>query len=134
MISSQQLGERLADARKRAKLTQAQLADKLGVARTTLVAIEKGERRPANAELVKLAYDLPAGTQLPAVRPFDAPIRVVKEVGDFFGTLPPAIDEFDHYRPAEFLLQQGAAFTLPELDFALQRFESLFRDLNAMLA
>ena len=55
MISSQQLGERLIDARKRAKLTQAQLAEKLGVARTTLVAIEKGERRPTNAELVKLA-------------------------------------------------------------------------------
>lgn len=55
MISSQQLGERLADARKRAKLTQAQLAEQLGVARTTVVAIEKGERRPTNAELVKLA-------------------------------------------------------------------------------
>lgn len=55
MISSQQLGERLADARKRAKLTQAQLAEKIGVARTTLVAIEKGERRPTNAELVTAA-------------------------------------------------------------------------------
>lgn len=55
MVSSQQLGERLSDARKRAKLTQAQLAEKLGVARTTVVAIEKGERRPTNAELVKLA-------------------------------------------------------------------------------
>ena len=55
MISSQQLGERVADARKRAKLTQAQMAEKLGVARTTVVAIEKGERRPTNAELVKFA-------------------------------------------------------------------------------
>jgi Zn-dependent peptidase ImmA (M78 family)/transcriptional regulator with XRE-family HTH domain len=55
VISSQQLGERLTDARKRSSLTQAQLAEKLGVARTTVVAIEKGERRPTNAELVKLA-------------------------------------------------------------------------------
>jgi Zn-dependent peptidase ImmA (M78 family)/transcriptional regulator with XRE-family HTH domain len=55
VISSQQLGERLAEARKRAKLTQAQLADGLGLARTTVVAIEKGERRPSNAELVKIA-------------------------------------------------------------------------------
>ncbi|HMG57621.1 MAG TPA: helix-turn-helix transcriptional regulator, partial [Kofleriaceae bacterium] len=55
MISSQQLGERLTDARKRAKLTQADVADAIGVARTTLVAIEKGERRPSNAELVQLA-------------------------------------------------------------------------------
>lgn len=55
MISSQQLGERLADARKRAKLNQADVASSIGVARTTLVAIEKGERRPSNAELVGLA-------------------------------------------------------------------------------
>jgi Zn-dependent peptidase ImmA (M78 family)/DNA-binding XRE family transcriptional regulator len=55
VISSQQLGERLADARKRAKLNQADVADALGVARTTLVAIEKGERRPSNAELLRLA-------------------------------------------------------------------------------
>ena len=55
MISSQQLGERLAEARKRAKLTQAQLGERLGVARTTIVAIEKGERRPSNPELVRLA-------------------------------------------------------------------------------
>lgn len=54
MISSQQLGERLADARKRAKLTQADVADGVGIARTTLVAIEKGERRPSNAELIRL--------------------------------------------------------------------------------
>ncbi len=54
MISSQQLGERLADARKRAKLTQAQVGEQLGAARTTIVAIEKGERRPSNAELMTL--------------------------------------------------------------------------------
>ena len=54
MISSQQLGERLADARKRARLTQAEVADRMGFARTTLVAIEKGERRPSDGELVRL--------------------------------------------------------------------------------
>jgi Zn-dependent peptidase ImmA (M78 family)/transcriptional regulator with XRE-family HTH domain len=55
VISSQQLGERVADARRRAKLTQAQMAERLGLARTTIVAIEKGERRPTNAELMKFA-------------------------------------------------------------------------------
>lgn len=55
MISAHQLGERIADARKRAGLTQAQVAERIGVARTTVVAIEKGERRPSNAEMVKLA-------------------------------------------------------------------------------
>jgi Zn-dependent peptidase ImmA (M78 family)/transcriptional regulator with XRE-family HTH domain len=54
VISSQQLGERLADARKRAKRTQAEVAELVGIARTTLVAIEKGERRPTNAELIRL--------------------------------------------------------------------------------
>jgi len=55
VISSQQLGERLADARKRSKLTQAQVGERLAVARTTIVAIEKGERRPSNAEIIQLA-------------------------------------------------------------------------------
>jgi Zn-dependent peptidase ImmA (M78 family)/transcriptional regulator with XRE-family HTH domain len=55
LISSQQLGERLADARKRAKLTQAQVGERIGVARTTVVAMEKGERRPSNTELVRWA-------------------------------------------------------------------------------
>lgn len=55
MISSQQLGERISTARKRQKLTQANVASQLGVARTTLVAVEKGERRPSSAELVNLA-------------------------------------------------------------------------------
>lgn len=58
MISSEQLGERIVDTRKRAKLTQAELAAKVGLARTTLVAIEKGERRPTDDELVQLANAL----------------------------------------------------------------------------
>lgn len=55
MISSQQLGERLGDARKARQLTQEQVAAHLGVARTTVVAMEKGKRRPTNVELVSLA-------------------------------------------------------------------------------
>ena len=55
VIPSEQLGERLADARKRAKLTQAQVAERVGIARTTMVAIEKGERRPTDLELISLA-------------------------------------------------------------------------------
>lgn len=58
MISSQQLGERIAEARKNARLTQAQVAERVGFARTTLVAIEKGERRPSNPELVRIAEQI----------------------------------------------------------------------------
>lgn len=49
------LGERLASARRARKLTQQDAADSLGVARTTITAMEKGERRPRAAELVTLA-------------------------------------------------------------------------------
>ena len=49
------LGGRLQDARRARGLTQQAVADRLGVARTTLVAIEKGERRFLPDELIKLA-------------------------------------------------------------------------------
>jgi Zn-dependent peptidase ImmA (M78 family)/DNA-binding XRE family transcriptional regulator len=49
------LGERLADARRARGLTQIQAATELGVARTTLTAMEKGGRRPRPTELVALA-------------------------------------------------------------------------------
>lgn len=49
------IGERLAEARRARQLTQQEVAAALGLARTTVVAIEKGERRPRAAELVKLA-------------------------------------------------------------------------------
>lgn len=49
------LGTRLRSARETAGLTQSRAADELGVARTTIVAIEKGERQVKPEELVKLA-------------------------------------------------------------------------------
>lgn len=54
-ISPQELGERLRIARETARITQAEAAGKIDVARTTLVAIEKGERRIRIAELQLLA-------------------------------------------------------------------------------
>lgn len=49
------IGERLADARRARRITQQQAAAELGVARTTVTAMEKGMRRPRASELVKLA-------------------------------------------------------------------------------
>jgi Zn-dependent peptidase ImmA (M78 family)/DNA-binding XRE family transcriptional regulator len=49
------IGERLADARRARGLTQQQAAEMIGVARTTITAMEKGERRPRAGELVRLA-------------------------------------------------------------------------------
>jgi Zn-dependent peptidase ImmA (M78 family)/transcriptional regulator with XRE-family HTH domain len=49
------LGERLKEARRASGLTQEAVAQKLDILRTTLVAIEKGERRIVPGELIKLA-------------------------------------------------------------------------------
>ena len=46
-----QLGERLRLARARADLTQQEAAEKLKLARTTLIALEKGQRRVRADEL-----------------------------------------------------------------------------------
>lgn len=53
-ISPAAVGERLRLAREAAKLKQADVASSLDIARTTLVAIEKGERRVRISELQKL--------------------------------------------------------------------------------
>lgn len=50
-----QLGERLKNARKARDLTQEAVAKKLGILRTTLVAMEKGERRVTPGELIEMA-------------------------------------------------------------------------------
>ena len=44
-IDPVQMGDRLRSARGRAGLTQQEAADKLHMARTTLLALEKGQRR-----------------------------------------------------------------------------------------
>lgn len=49
------LGARIREAREARKWTQQQLADRLEMARTTIVAIEKGERRVKPRELIELA-------------------------------------------------------------------------------
>ena len=49
------LGTRLHEARKARGLTQQQVAERLGIARTTIVAIEKGRRRLKPGELIELA-------------------------------------------------------------------------------
>ena len=54
-LDQRQLGERLKDARKARGLTQEAVATKLGILRTTLVAIEKGDRRVTPGELIEMA-------------------------------------------------------------------------------
>ena len=54
-IDPKALGQRLRDGRTAKGLTQQDAADHLGVARTTITAIEKGQRRIRPVELVDLA-------------------------------------------------------------------------------
>ena len=54
-IDLRKLGERLQQARKTSGITQADAAQIIDTARTTIVAIEKGERRLKPHELIKLA-------------------------------------------------------------------------------
>ena len=86
--------------------------------------------RRTYVELTKRAYDLTDEMVRPIARSGNSPVPVAAEVKDHLQSLP---QQFDRYRPAEFLIQQGVDFTLPDLDNALNRFESLFRDLNDML-
>jgi predicted ATP-binding protein involved in virulence len=86
--------------------------------------------------LVNKCYSLDEPHSLPIERPSDAPIRVLKEVENHFATLPPDVPEFDHYKPASFLMENTAELrtALPDLDQALDKFEKVFKDLNALLA
>jgi len=54
-IDLRKLGELLQQARKKCDMTQAEAAKVIDAARTTIVAIEKGERRLKPSELIKLA-------------------------------------------------------------------------------
>lgn len=73
-IDGHLLGERLKNARKVRGLTQEAAASSLGILRTTLVAIEKGERRVKPGELIELAklYGQPV-SQLVSIRTNKAP-------------------------------------------------------------
>ena len=86
--------------------------------------------RRAYVELAKHTYDLTDDMIRPINKSGSSTVPVAQEVEEHLNTLPQG---FDRYRPAEYLIQQGVDFTLPDLDRALSRFEALFEDLNEML-
>jgi len=71
-----QLGERLRSARTRAGLTQQEAAERLAMARTTIVALEKGQRRLRSEELKSIieCYHISANALL---RPQSVSINLV---------------------------------------------------------
>src|SRR5687767_6878380 len=54
-INPHVLGQRVLAARRASGLTQQQVCEAIGISRPTYIAVEKGERTPSPAELVKLA-------------------------------------------------------------------------------
>jgi Zn-dependent peptidase ImmA (M78 family)/DNA-binding XRE family transcriptional regulator len=79
-IDLKRLGELLQQARKKCGMTQADAANVIDTARTTIVAIEKGERRLKNSELIKLARAYGRAVSdfvqpRPVIQPFETQFR-----------------------------------------------------------
>ncbi|MBK5226198.1 MAG: helix-turn-helix transcriptional regulator [Thermoleophilia bacterium] len=55
VLTSQELGERIAAARRDARITQAEMAEQLGVDRSAITKIEKGERKVDSLELLAIS-------------------------------------------------------------------------------
>ena len=107
-IPPPKLGRRLQEARKARGLTQQEVADSLHVARTTVSALEKGERRTRPNELIRMA------------RLYGRP------VGDFVGAREPISDFAVQFRAAVTNLDSRQA--QDELQQAVESFQRLCED------
>lgn len=107
------LGLQLASARKASGLTQQAVAGALNVSRPTIIALEKGERRPRPGELMRLA------------------MLYERQVGDLVraATLPAQDGFVVHFRSARTPGAQGND-TRREAD--IRAFEELCRDYQAL--
>ena len=102
------VGRRLQGARKARGLTQKEVAESLGVARTTITALEKGERRTRPSELIQMAqlYGRP--------------------VGDFVGARDSVADFAAQFRAA--VSKLGSQQAQDELQHAVAIFQQLCED------
>ena len=107
-IPPPKLGRRLQEARKARGLTQQEVADSLGFARTTVTALEKGERRTRPNELIQMA------------RLYGRP------VGDFVGAKDPVSDFTVQFRAAVSNLDSQQVHD--ELRLAVETFQRLCED------
>lgn len=107
-IDPRVLGRRLQEARKARGLTQQDVAESLNIARTTVTALEKGERRVRSDELIQLA------------RLYGRPI------GDLVGPHEPMADFAVQFRTA--VASAGSRQVQAELDKGVQEFQRLCED------
>jgi hypothetical protein len=86
------------------------------------------------AALVADTYRLRKRDQLPEKKPDRSPVRLVQEFEAEFSRLS-EYGRFDPFEPARYLTtaSQRAVARYPGLSDALERFERLFKDLNAIL-
>jgi Zn-dependent peptidase ImmA (M78 family)/DNA-binding XRE family transcriptional regulator len=99
-LDPKQLGQRLQESRKARRMTQQDVANELGMARTTVTALEKGERRIQPHEIIELAKlygrevsDLVSGRNIlgdfavqfraSVLKAGDNQIEIDKAIGDF---------------------------------------------------
>ena len=87
------------------------------------------------AALVNGAFSIPEANKLPANKPDDCEMRIVKEVEKRAKLLPLGVPEFNHYIAAQHLnqLSLDEVNDLPGLSAALDRFEKLFIRLNKLI-
>ena len=104
-IDPRALGRRLQEARKARGFTQQDVAESLAVARTTITALENGERRARPNELIKLAG------------------LFGRSVGDFVGPREPVADFTVQFRTA--VSSAASLAAQQELRQAIQEFQSL---------
>lgn len=99
-LDPRELGQELQKARKRSGYTQEQAAAVIGAARTTLTAIEKGERRIKADELIELAraYNRQVSDFVrprPIIQPFEVQFRGPASLSDVdLARIEPLITEF----------------------------------------
>ena len=121
--------KKIEDLRKLKLLSEAQILTANSYTGTEEADIEDMIGRDGYITLVRQAYQLPTFTVANS-----GTERVVKDVEDAHRVLPATTPEFDHFFPASFLVENRAVLqSLPGYKEALDRFEKLFTDLNALL-
>lgn len=106
-IDTRALGKELYEARRKEGLTQEDAANIIGVARTTMTAIEKGERRVKAAELIKLARAYRRQvSDFVRPRPYIEPFQ--PQQIQFRGPHAPSDEDMERVRPALDMLRELA--------------------------
>ncbi|XRQ12076.1 helix-turn-helix domain-containing protein [Actinomadura welshii] len=113
-VDTEIIGRRIAEARDRAGLTQAELADRIALARSSLAKIERGSRRLTALELARVATEL--GTRIEWFLE-DGPKAIVsRRNAQDPGEPSPRIDLLVERvaRAVEFVSDQSKTFRLPD--------------------